>query len=76
MLTTIQDAEMTTHTLSQNIQLHVLKDEFFADDNFAQNQLFASGQSEAQKPLNSISSAVNRGTPRVTGAQGFGSSSV
>ena len=37
---------MTTHSLSQNIQLHVLKDEFFAEDVIAQNRLFASAQSD------------------------------
>lgn len=43
VLTTIQDAEMTTHTLSQNVQLHVVKDEYYAEDNFAQKFLFGSG---------------------------------
>lgn len=49
MLTTIHDSEMTTHQLSDNIWMNVLKDEYFGgeDQQFPEQYLFGSNASNA-----------------------------
>ena len=49
MLTTIHDSEMTTHQLSDNIWMNVLKDEYFGaeDRQFPEQYLFGTNESNA-----------------------------